>query len=123
MGLIKNTLLVLTFLLLSACSAAKTHYQAPVQPQPTFQEQSFYQLVELVRNTHTNAPDSQTKLQARMLASDAGLFPNCINKNDCFLHYGDFRVRIDHEWIFIDSGSLHLKVQDAKEAIKIIYHQ
>lgn len=75
----------------------------------------------LVRTT-VDKPNNLTKLKAREYASNAGLVPNCINKNDCFLLYGNIRVRIDQEWIHIESGTSQLKVQDIEEAIRIIYH-
>lgn len=113
----KSALIIILALIMSACSHNRETYE---QDPLDIKSRNFAELVQLIRTNKTPIPE--LKNRARLLATQAGLYTKCINK-DCFLTNGQHMVRIDNEWVHIEfiHERRYVKIQSVEDAIEIIY--
>jgi hypothetical protein len=125
MNYIITAILALT---VAGCSIGRTEVRTVVHPetQHHINENAIYfsQLVNKIRlNSNVKNPSPQLKNEMNHLAFMAGLIPQCADKYGCYLIRPGFtgRIRIDSEFITIDFIDRYMKIEDANEAINIIY--
>lgn len=116
----------LTALTLSGCSVSKSHTTIHPETEYHMNEETryFVKLVHKIRlNSNVRYPTTDLKNEINDLAFRSGLIPQCTDKNGCYLvrHGLDGRIRIDNEFIIIDSESQYIKLEDVQQAALIIY--
>jgi hypothetical protein len=85
---------------------------------------SFIQLVNTIRlNSNVRNPSVGLKNQINNLAFNAGLIPQCDDKYGCYLIRPGFegKIRIDREFVIIDTQDKHMKFENVNLAAMTIY--
>jgi hypothetical protein len=115
-------------LVVAGCSITTTRFSSEVHTETQHHidenTSSFIQLVNTIRlNSNVRNPSPGLKNQINKLAFDAGLIPQCDDKYGCYLIRPGFdgKIRIDKQFITIDTNSKHLKFEDANLAAITIY--
>lgn len=126
--MMKTAMTAILALTVAGCSVTKTEVRTSVHPETRHHIDEdtvfFIQLVNKIRlNSNVRNPSASLKNEINTLAFKAGLIPQCDDKNGCYLIRPGFdgRIRIDREFVIIDTNTKYMKFEDANIAAMTIY--